>query len=53
MRLSLRPDVEIRLDPNELEVLRQVEISQPSYTVQAGMETAMEGTPPGMDKTRA
>jgi outer membrane protein TolC len=42
IRLSLSPEADIRLDPNELAALREVEISQPSYTVQAAMQTALE-----------
>jgi len=41
IELSLPTDVDLELDPNELEALRQVEITQPDYTLEAATETAL------------
>jgi len=41
IRLSLTTDAKVELDPNELEALRKVEISQPDYTPEAAVETAL------------
>lgn len=41
IRLSLPTDAKVELDPNELEALRKVEISQPDYTPEAAIETAL------------
>ena len=41
IQLSLPTDVDLELDPNELEALRQVEITQPDYMLEAATETAL------------
>lgn len=41
IRLSLPTDANIELDPNELEALRQVGISDPNYTLEEAVETAL------------
>ena len=41
IRLSLPTDANIELDPNELEALRQVGISDPNYTLKEAIETAL------------
>ena len=41
IRLSLPTDAKVELDPNELEALRKVEITQPDYTQEAAIEAAL------------
>jgi len=41
IRLSLPTDADIELDPNELEALRQAGISDPNYTEDDAIETAL------------
>ncbi len=41
IRLALPTDADVELDPNELEVLKEVGISEPNYTLDAAVETAL------------
>ncbi len=41
IRLSLPTDAKVELDPNELEALRKIEITQPDYTPEAAVEAAL------------
>ncbi len=41
IRLSLPTDADVKLDPNELEALKNVGISNPNYTLDAAVETAL------------
>jgi len=41
IRLSLPTDAKVELDPNELEALRKIEITQPDYTPEIAVETAL------------
>lgn len=41
IRLSLPTDADIELDPNELEVLKELGISEPNYTPEVAIETAL------------
>jgi outer membrane protein TolC len=41
IRLSLPTDAKVELDPNELEALRKIEITQPDYTSEAAVEAAL------------
>jgi len=41
IRLSSPTDADIKLDPNELEVLKEIGISEPNYTLDVAVETAL------------
>ena len=41
IRLALPTDADIELDPNELEALKEVGISEPNYTLEVAVETAL------------
>ncbi len=41
IRLSLPTDADVGLDPNELEVLKEIGISEPNYTLDVAVETAL------------
>ncbi len=42
IRLSSPTDADIKLDPNELEVLKEIGISEPNYTLDVAVETALD-----------